>query len=127
MGDGGEVETQQLRRSVRLFVAEHRALGIPCAILVIRLDCRKAEAAGIGEDAIATAAAFFGEMLRETFTPETEILRAGLTFTVLISGDSRQTIEAGLAQIRESLEQHLSVDLNPSYEVMAAEDFELST
>lgn len=127
MGNGGEMEAQQLRRWVRLFVAEHRALGIPCAILVIRLDSKKAETAGIGEDAIATAADFFGEMLRETFTPETEILRAGFTFTVLISGDSPQTIEAGLEQIRESLERHLSVDLDPSYEVMAAEDFELST
>lgn len=125
--DGGEMETQELRRSVRLFVAEHRALGIPCAILVIRLDSKKAQIAGIREDAFAAAADFFGDMLRETFTPETEILRTGLAFTVLISGDSPQTIAAGLEQIRESLERHLSVDLDPSYEVMAAEDFELST
>ena len=126
-GEGIAFETQHLRRTVREFVAEHRALGLPCALLVIRLDAQKATAAGVQKDAFAAAADFFGEMLRETFTPETEILRAGLTFTVLISGDSPESIRAGIGEIREVLERNLAVDVGASYEVMSVDDFTLPT
>jgi len=122
--DIAETEPQQLRRSVRKFVAEHRALGLPCAILVIRLNSKKAEGAGIGLDAFARAVDFFGDMVRETFTPQTDILRAGSTFTVLVSGDSPESIRAALPEIREQLERNSSVNLDPSYEVMAVEEFE---
>lgn len=127
LGEGLAIERQHLRRTVREFVAEHRALGLPCAILVIRLDPQKATAAGVTEDAFAAAADFFGGILRETFTPETEILRTGLTFTVLISGDTPATINDGIDQIRQELERHLSVNVDASYEVMTADDFTLAT
>lgn len=127
LAEGVAFETQHLRRTVREFVAEHRALGLQCAILVIHLDAQKATAAGVKEDAFAAAADLFGEMLRETFTPETEILRAGLTFTVLISGDSPENIRGGIGEIREVLERNLAVDVGASYEVMTVDDFTLPT
>lgn len=127
LAEGVAFETQHLRRTVREFVAEHRALGLQCAILVIHLDAQKATAAGVKEDAFAAAADLFGEMLRETFTPETEILRAGLTFTVLISGDSPENIRGGIGEIREVVERNLAVDVGASYEVMTVDDFTLPT
>lgn len=124
--EAASTRTQELRSKIRLFLAEHRALGIPCAVLVVRLDAKAATTAGIGADAISAAADFFDEMLHESFTPDTEILRTGMTFTVLISGDSPAAVKADLAHIRETLEDHLKVDLQPVYEVMSAEDFEPS-
>ncbi len=124
--EAASTRTQGSRSKIRLFLAEHRALGVPCAVLVVRLDANAATAAGIGDDAISAAADFFDEMLHETFTPDTEILRTGMTFTVLISGDSPRAVKADLAHIRETLEDHLKVDLQPVYEVMSAEDFEPS-
>lgn len=119
----GETESQRLRRMVRQFVAEHRALAIPCAILVVELH--PARVGGeLGEVTIEEATEFFGSMLRETFSPETDILRLGRTFTVMISGHSPAAITADLEQIRTSVEGHLSVPLNASYRVMSLDDFE---
>ncbi|KAB2937177.1 MAG: hypothetical protein K8F92_12765 [Hyphomicrobium sp.] len=73
---------------------------------------------------IEEATEFFGSMLRETFSPETDILRLGRTFTVMISGHSPAAITTDLEQIRTSVEGHLSVPLNVSYRVMSLDDFE---
>lgn len=92
----------------------------------MRLDANAAVAAGVGDDAISAAADFFEELLHETFSSDTEILRTGLNFTILISGDSPEAVKADLTRIRESLEDHLRVDFRPVYDVMSAEDFEPS-
>ncbi len=123
IGEGVNIDARRLRLRVREFVAEHKALGLPFAILVIRLDPQKATLAGVTEVAFATAADFFGELLRETFTPDTEILRNGLTFSVLISGDTPDNVRADLTRIRDLLEHNLSVDVAASYEVMTVDDF----
>jgi hypothetical protein len=59
----------------------------------------------------------FGILLRETFTPETEIVDAAPLFLALLGGDEESDVKQALPQIRAELERHLAAPPRIKYAV----------
>jgi len=92
---------------VRAFAGRHSALGEPCSILFARLHRPQ----GVEEngDAWRHTCVFFGLIMRESFTPETEIIEAAPVFLALLGRDRKAEVEQHLPQIRERLDRHLAL------------------
>jgi len=89
------------------FVRRHAAIGRPCSILFARLG-KPPEMPHSG-DAWRQTCAFFGQIMRECFVPETEIVEASPVFLALLANDRKAEVERYLPQIRERLERHLAL------------------
>ena len=98
---------------VRAFAQRHSALGLPCSILFVRLH--KPREMPESGDAWRQTCAFFGKIMQECFTVETEIIDAAPIFLALLGRDHKAEVEWNLPEIRERLERHLS--LAPEVEI----------
>jgi hypothetical protein len=92
---------------IRAFAGRHSALGEPCSVLFARLHRPQ----GVQEsgDAWRQTCDFFGLIMRESFTPETEIIEAAPVFLALLGRDRKAEVERHLPQIRERLDRHLAL------------------
>jgi hypothetical protein len=62
--------------------------------------------------------ALFASVLRELFTPDTQIAELGDAFVVMVSNEPRARVEASLPQIRAELERDIAVPLGARYDVL---------
>jgi len=92
---------------IRAFARSQAALNQPCSILFVRLR-KPHDTPGRG-DAWRQTCVFFGQIMRECFVPETEIVEAPPIFLALLGRDRKAEVERSLPQIRERLERHLSL------------------
>jgi hypothetical protein len=92
---------------VRAFAKRQSALDYPCSILFTRLQ-RPDDILESG-DAWRQTCGFFGQMMRETFTLETEIIEAPPVFLALLARDAKAAVERHVPEIRKRLERHLSL------------------
>ena len=92
---------------IRAFALRHTRLDQPCSILFVRLQIPP-DTPGRG-DAWRQTCVFFGQIMRECFVPETEIVEAPPIFLALLGRDRKAEVERSLPQIRERLERHLSL------------------
>ena len=92
---------------VRVFAKRQSALDHACSVLFTRLH-RPDDIPESG-DAWRQTCSFFGRMMRETFTPETEIIEAPPVFLALLASDPKEEVERHLPEIRNRLERHLSL------------------
>jgi hypothetical protein len=90
---------------VRAFARRHAVLEQPCSILFVRLH-RPPETPDSG-DAWRQTCAFFDQIMRECFTPETEIIAASPVWLALLGCDLKAEVERHLPDIRQRLERHL--------------------
>ncbi len=95
------------------FARRNSELGQPCSILFIRLH--KTSDFPANGDAWRQTCAFFGQVLRECFTTDTEILDASPIYLALLARDPKSAVEPHLPRIRKRLERHLA--LAPTIEV----------
>ncbi len=102
------------------FAQRHFAANEPCCILFIRLR-KPAGAAGAG-DAWRQTCAFFGQMMRECFIPETEIIEQAPIFLALLGRDRKAEVELRLPEIRARLVRHLALAPTIELAVFAPED-----
>jgi hypothetical protein len=91
---------------LRAFARRHGARGEPCSVLFARLR-RPGDTPESG-DAWRQICGFFGHIMRECFTPETEIVEAAPVFLALLGRDRKDEVERHLPQIRERLLRHLA-------------------
>ena len=92
---------------IRAFAKRQSTLDQPCSVLFTRLH-RPDDIPESGH-AWHQTCGFFGRMMRETFTPETEIIEAPPVFLALLSRDPKTEVERHLPQIRQRLERHLNL------------------
>jgi|GEM_PF-2034892 len=92
---------------VRAFAKRQSALDHPCSVLFTRL--LKPDDIPENGDAWRQTCDFFGRIMRETFTLETEIIEAPPLFLALLARDAKADVEHYLPQIRKRLERHLSL------------------
>ncbi len=92
---------------IRAFAGRHLALGEPCSILFARLH--RPQGVQEGGDAWRQTCAFFGLIMRESFTRETEIIEAAPVFLALLGRDLKAEVEGHLPLIRERLDRHLAL------------------
>ena len=100
-------EDSSIGSRVRAFAKCQSALDHPCSVLFTRLH-RPDDIPESG-DAWRQTCGFFGRMMRETFTPETEIIEAPPVFLALLGRDPKAEVERHLPQIRQRLERHLNL------------------
>jgi len=92
---------------VRAFAKRQAALGYPCSVLFTRLH--KPDDVPESGYAWRQTCGFFGRMMRETFTPETEIIEAPPVFLVLLARNAKAEVEPYLPQIRKRIERYLNL------------------
>jgi hypothetical protein len=92
---------------IRAFARSNAALDQPCSILFIRLQ-KPPDTPDRG-DAWRQTCAFFGQIMRECFVPETEIVEAQPIFLALLGRDRKAEVERSLPLIRERLARHLAL------------------
>lgn len=102
-----EAEDGSIGGRVRAFARRHAALGQPCSILFVRLH--KPPEMPDRADAWRQTCAFFDQIMRECFTPETEIIAAAPVYLALLGRDLKADVERHLPDIRQRLERHLSL------------------
>lgn len=92
---------------VRAFARRHAAREQPCSILFVRLH--KPPELPDSADAWRQTCAFFDQIMRECFTPETEIIAAAPVWLSLLGCDLKSEVERHLPDIRQRLERHLTL------------------
>jgi len=92
---------------VRAFAMSQSALDHPCSILFTRLH--KPDDILENGDAWRQTCGFFGRMMRETFTLETEIIEAPPLFLALLAREPKTEVERHMPEIRRRLERYLSL------------------
>lgn len=92
---------------IREFAQRHFAQHQPSCILFARL--RRPPGMPDRSDAWRQICTLFGRMMRECFTPETEIIESPPNFLALLTGDRKEEVEAQLPEIRERLERYLAL------------------
>ena len=100
-------EIDSMASRVRAFAKRQSALNQPCSVLFTRLH--KPDDIPESGDAWRQTCDFFARLMRETFTPETEILEAPPVFLALLARDPTAEVERHLPEIRKRLERHLSL------------------
>jgi hypothetical protein len=108
-----QAEDVSIGGRVRAFARRHAVIEQPCSILFVRLH--KPPDMPDSGDAWRQTCAFFGQIMRECFTPETEIIAAAPVFLALLGRDLKTEVERHLPDIRRRLERHLS--LSPRIEL----------
>jgi Thaumarchaeal output domain 1 len=115
---GGELS---VRDRLKQFAVRHENLGLPFAVMMIRLDAAGAARASAGERLWRETVALYGSILRELFNPQTEIMELGESYLVFISNETREKVETALPEIRGELEKTLSIPVGARYDVLGAD------
>jgi hypothetical protein len=87
----------------REFVLSHVNGGRPCCVLSIGLQSVTGRTRFLEH-----SCALLLQLIRETFTPETEILQDGPRFLALLANDRKHEVERALPAIQQSWERHLT-------------------
>lgn len=124
MTGGGELS---VRERLKQFAARHDNLGLPFAVMMIRMDAGGSAQASAGERLWRETVALYGAILRELFNPQTEIVELGLSFLVFISNETRDKVETALPELRNELEKTLSVPIGARYDVLGADQISAFT
>jgi hypothetical protein len=104
---------------IRDFVARQNAAERIWCLLAVRLEDESGNAHG---QYCASARAFLASIMREVFTPETEIVETGRSLFALLSDDSKEEVEEALPEISALLERNLSPRLKVTYRAYAPEE-----
>lgn len=115
-----EFAARSVGAKVHEFASRQTALGQPFCFLLARL--RKPPGTVAGGHAWEETCAFFGQLMRECFTPETEIIESHPDFLVLLEGDSKPEVECAIPEIRRRLEGRLALAPDLDFAVFALED-----
>jgi hypothetical protein len=105
-------------RRIHAFL-ENRAGGASC-ILGVRLV--PAAVVPPGGRSWQQTCAFFGQMMRECFTQDTEVVEAPPAFFALLAEDGKEAVEAALPEIRRRLERHLARPPETQYRVYGPDE-----
>jgi hypothetical protein len=116
-GDAGSIGAR-----VRGFANRQLMTGQPFCVLLARL--RQPAGMPAGGRLWRQTCAFFGLMMRECFTPETEIIESPPSFLALLARDSKSEVECALPEIRERLELHLALSPRIDFAVFSPEDIQ---
>lgn len=111
-GDGPSV-----RGALRAFIARQISLRAPCAIMMVRLDPDGEARRAAGPRLWGQTVALYASLLREVFTAETPILPLNEAWLVLLAGESREDVLAGLPELRVELEGAIALQLGARYDV----------
>jgi hypothetical protein len=118
-GEGSEGPT--VRERVKRFALKHQAAGLPCAVLMIRLDTTGEARNAAGERLWRESVALYASILRELFSSGTEIIEIGETWLVLVGEETREKVETSLPDIRAELEKTIRTPLGARYDVLGAD------
>jgi predicted RNA-binding Zn-ribbon protein involved in translation (DUF1610 family) len=99
-------EDRSIGHRIRTFARRSAVRGEPCSILFTRL--RRPPDMPESGDAWRQICGFFAKIMRECFTPETEIIEAAPVFLALLGRDRKDEVARHLPQIRERLERYLA-------------------
>jgi hypothetical protein len=97
------------------FAERETAAKRPFCVLAVQLN--ETEACISGGRMWEQTRILFDILLRETFTPATEIIDAAPLFLALLGGDHKSELKLALPQIRTELERHLAVPPGIKYAV----------
>jgi hypothetical protein len=113
-------EVDWLKHRIRSFAASQAAAGEPFCILAAEMEAER----GRGRSYQQTCS-FFASLMRETFTPETEIIDVRPRFFALLAGDDKAAVEGALPEIRDALESYFSAATTIRYRVYGPDEVEL--
>jgi Thaumarchaeal output domain 1 len=113
-------EGPSVRDRLKQFAATHDNLGLPYAVMMIKLDAAGGAAHEAGERLWRETVALYASILRELFNAQTEILELGETFLVFISNETREKVETALPELRNELEKNLRLNVGARYDVLGA-------
>lgn len=101
------------------FVSRHAALTTPCSVLIARFKASRKTVVGCAAE---RARALYASIIKETFTPETEIIECPPFFFVLLSGDDKRDVEGALPEIRQTLERNFASPMEVDYRVCGPDE-----
>lgn len=111
-------EGPTVRERLKAFSVNHEALGLPYAVMMIKLDAAGGAAQAAGERLWRETVALYASILRELFNAQTEIVELGETFLVFISNETREKVEIALPELRNELEKTLRLNVGARYDVL---------
>jgi Thaumarchaeal output domain 1 len=120
-GEGQGAEGPSVRDRLKRFAASHENLGLPYAVMMIKLDTTGEARKSAGERVWRDTVALFASILRELFNPQTEIIELGETFLVFIGNETRDKVEISLPELRTELEKNITLNLGARYDVLGPE------
>jgi Thaumarchaeal output domain 1 len=106
---------------IREFAARQAASGRPSCVLAVELEAAPDKARG---RSFQQTHSLVSSLMRETFTPETEIVESAPRFFALLANDTKADVEHALPEIRAALETFLSSRIPIHYRVYAADEIE---
>jgi hypothetical protein len=117
-GEARGAEGPSVRDRLRDFAQRHENLGLPYAVMMIKLDAAGAAAEAAGVRLWRETVALYASILRELFNAQTEIVELGETFLVFISNETREKVEIALPELRNELEKTLRLNVGARYDVL---------
>jgi hypothetical protein len=106
---------------IREFAARQAASGAPFCVLAVEMEAAPDKPRG---RSFQQTCSLVSSLMRETFTPETEIVESAPRFFALLANDTKPEVEHALPEIRAALERFLSSRIPIHYRVYAADEIE---
>jgi hypothetical protein len=109
-----------LHRRVSQFAREQKAREQDYAVLMIRLDVAGKVRRDSGDMLWRESVALFGRLLRERFTSQIDIIQRHDVFLVLLDQEQFAHIKETQADLKQSLEKPIRIDLKVEYVFLGA-------